>query len=99
MYVAIDRTTSGDINLLMVSFIWRKRAIPLYWRRLKTLGNSNLPVQKAALKVALSALLAYKIVVPAEQRVLLSRPRSLACKAVSVLLLTAEEVDPHSVPR
>jgi hypothetical protein len=63
VYVAIDRTTWGDINLLMVSFIWRKRAIPLYWQRLKTLGNSNLPVQKKALKVALSALSAYRVVV------------------------------------
>lgn len=63
VYVAIDRTTWGDINLLMVSFIWRKRAIPLYWQRLKTLGNSNLPTQKTALKVALSALSAYKVVI------------------------------------
>ncbi|MEL7354641.1 MAG: hypothetical protein AAF171_28655 [Cyanobacteria bacterium P01_A01_bin.116] len=63
VYVAIDRTTWGDINLLVVSFIWRKRGIPLYWRRLATLGNSNLPVQKKALKVALSALCDYKVVV------------------------------------
>ncbi|MEL7052230.1 MAG: IS4 family transposase [Cyanobacteria bacterium J06588_5] len=63
VYIAIDRTTWGDINLLVVSFIWRKRAIPLYWQRLKTLGNSNLPVQKKALKVALSALCDYKVVV------------------------------------
>ena len=63
VYVAIDRTTWGDINLLMVSFIWRKRAIPIYWQRLKTLGNSNLTTQKKALKVALSVLSAYKVVV------------------------------------
>ncbi|MGB7488152.1 MAG: IS4 family transposase, partial [Phormidesmis sp.] len=63
VYVAIDRTTWGNINLLMVSLIWRKRAIPLYWQRLKRLGNSNLTTQKKALRVALSALSAYKVVV------------------------------------
>ena len=63
VYVAIDRTTWGDINLLMVSFIWRKRGIPLYWQRLDTLGNSHLSVQKKTLKVALSALSDYKVVV------------------------------------
>lgn len=63
VYVAIDRTTWGDINLLMVSFIWRKRAIPIYWQRLKTLGNSNLRAQKKALKKALAALCKYKVVV------------------------------------
>jgi len=63
VYVAIDRTTWGNINLLLVSLIWRKRAIPLYWQRLKTLGNSNLPIQKSVLKVALSSLADYKIVV------------------------------------
>ena len=47
----------------MVSLIWRKRAIPLYWQRLKRLGNSNLTTQKKALRVALPALSAYKVVV------------------------------------
>ena len=42
VYIAIDRTTWGDVNLLIVSFIWRKRAIPLYWQRLEQLGNSSL---------------------------------------------------------
>ena len=63
VYVAIDRTTWGNINLLMVSFIWRKRAIPIYWQRLKTLGNSNLTTQKKAVKMALTALSDYKVVV------------------------------------
>ena len=63
VYVAIDRTTWGDVNLLMVSFIWRKRAIPLYWQRLAQLGNSNFKAQKTVLRVALSALSAHKVVV------------------------------------
>ena len=63
VYVAIDRTTWGNINLLVVSFIWRKRAIPRYWKRLKILGNSYLPTQKTVLNVALSALSDNKVVV------------------------------------
>ena len=63
VYVAIDRTTWGNINLLMVSFIWRKRAIPLYWQRLDQLGNSNLKAQKQVLSKALRALRDYKVVV------------------------------------
>ena len=63
VYVAIDRTTWGNINLLMVSFIWRKRGIPLYWQRLDTLGNSNLKAQKQVLGKALRALRDYKVVV------------------------------------
>lgn len=41
VYVAIDRTTWRDINLLMASIVWKGRAIPLYWQRLETLGNSH----------------------------------------------------------
>ena len=63
VYVAIDRTTWRDINLLMVSFIWHKRAIPLYWQRLEKLGNSNLKMQQRMLKQALHALSDYKVVV------------------------------------
>ena len=62
VYVAIDRTTWGDINLLMVSFIWRKRAIPLYWQRLEKLGNSSLRLQQRVLKQGLQAMSDYKVV-------------------------------------
>ena len=51
------------VSPLVVSFIWRKRAIPIYLQRLKTLGNSHLTTQKTALEVALLALSAYKVVV------------------------------------
>ncbi|MEL6814367.1 MAG: hypothetical protein AAFP03_06080, partial [Cyanobacteria bacterium J06598_3] len=63
VYVAIDRTTWGDVNLLMVSFIWRKRAIPLSWQRLEKLGNSSLKRQQQVLKQALRTLSDYKVVV------------------------------------
>ena len=63
VYVAIDRTSWGQINLLMVSLIWRNRAIPLYWQRLKKLGNSNLRTQRKVLRLALSRLSDYQVVV------------------------------------
>lgn len=45
-YVAIDRTSWGRINLLVVSFVFDKRAIPIYARLLDKLGSSNLEEQK-----------------------------------------------------
>lgn len=63
VYIAIDRTTWGEINLLVVSFVWRKRGIPIYWQRLETLGNSNLKAQQEVLRTALRALRAYQVVV------------------------------------
>src|SRR4028118_1247148 len=39
--IAIDRSQWGSINLFMVSLIWERRAIPLYWSLLPKLGSSN----------------------------------------------------------
>lgn len=39
--LAIDRTTWGRVNLLMISLIWSKRAIPIYFELLPKLGSSN----------------------------------------------------------
>ena len=39
--IAIDRSQWGRINLFMVSLIWERRAIPLYWSLLPKLGNSS----------------------------------------------------------
>lgn len=63
VYVAIDRTTWRDINLLMASIVWKGRAIPLYWQRLKTLGNSHYDEQTAFLSAALPLLANYRVVV------------------------------------
>lgn len=63
VYVAIDRTTWGQINLLMASVVWQGRAIPLYWQRLDTLGNSHYDEQTALLSLALPLLNGYTVVV------------------------------------
>ena len=47
----------------MVSLIWQRRAIPLYWSLLPKLGNSNLEEQTFALQEVLPLFKKYKIIV------------------------------------
>ena len=63
LYLAIDRSQWKDINLLMVSVIWSRRAIPLAWRLLPHLGNSNQEEQESVLSPILERLKEYEIVV------------------------------------
>ena len=63
LYIAIDRTKWGCINLLMISLIWDRRAYPLYWELLPKKGNSNFEQQTAALLKVLPLLKEYKTVV------------------------------------
>jgi len=63
LYIAIDRTNWGCINLLMISLIWDKRAYPLYWELLAKQGNSNFEKQTAAISKVLPLFKEYKIVV------------------------------------
>ena len=65
--IAIDRTQWGCINLFMVSLIWQRRAIPLYWSLLPKLGNSNLEEQTFALQEVLPLFKKYKIIVLGER--------------------------------
>jgi len=61
--IAIDRSQWGYINLFMVSPIWEKRAIPLYWSLLPKLGNSNLESQTTNLEQILPLFSGYKLIV------------------------------------
>jgi len=63
LYLAIDRSQWKDINLLMVSVIWSRRAIPLAWRLLPQYGNSNQEEQESVLSPILERLKEYEIVV------------------------------------
>jgi hypothetical protein len=63
LYVAIDRTSWGIVNLLVVSLIVNRRAIPLYRQRLNKLGSSNLSEQQTVLTPVLTLLKAYSVVV------------------------------------
>jgi hypothetical protein len=63
LYLAIDRSQWKNINLLMVSVIWSRRAIPLAWRLLPHLGNCNQEEQESVLSPILERLKEYEIVV------------------------------------
>ncbi|MBH8562428.1 IS4 family transposase [Nostoc sp. CENA67] len=63
IYVVIDRTNWGCINLLMISVVWDKRSIPIYFELLDKLGSSNFGEQEAVFKKALPLFKNYKTVV------------------------------------
>jgi hypothetical protein len=63
IYMVIDRSQWGEINLMMVSLIYNHRAIPIYFTLLEKKGNSNLAEQKQVLEPAIQLLKEYKIVV------------------------------------
>jgi hypothetical protein len=60
--IAIDRSQWGYINLFMVSLIWERRAIPLYWSLLPKLGNSNFESQTTNLQQILPLFSEYKVI-------------------------------------
>ena len=61
--IAIDRSQWGRINLFMVSLIWERRAIPLYWSLLPKLGNSSFESQTTNLQQVLPLFSEYKVIV------------------------------------
>ena len=63
IYLAIDRTKWQSNNILIVSMIWRKRAIPIYWKMLDQQGNSTLENQKLVLTPVFAALSDYGLLV------------------------------------
>ena len=63
VYLVIDRSQWREINLLMVSLIYKQRAIPVYFSLLPKKGNSNLKQQKQVLEPAIALLREYKITV------------------------------------
>lgn len=63
LLIAIDRTRWGLINLLMVSLIVNRRAIPIYFELLDHVGNSDLETQTAILSRVLPVLKGYRKVI------------------------------------
>jgi uncharacterized membrane protein len=61
--VAIDRTQWRDKNVFMISLIWDKRALPLYWQILPKRGCSNLREQQSLISPILGLLKNYKFVI------------------------------------
>jgi hypothetical protein len=63
VHIAIDRTRWQLINVLVISLIWQRRAIPIYLELLPKKGNSNLAEQTSALTKVLPILSAYNVIV------------------------------------
>jgi len=63
IYLAIDRTNWGCINLFMVSVIWDKRSFPIYFELLSKMGSSNLDEQKTILSEVLPLFNRYHVCV------------------------------------
>ena len=63
LLIAIDRSQWGCINLFMVSLIWERRAIPLYWSLLPKLGSSNFDEQTTNIQQVLPLFSQYKVIV------------------------------------
>ena len=63
IFLAIDRTQWKHHNLLMVSVVYQKRAIPLFWHSLDHCGSSSLGEQQAVLRPVLALLQSYRPIV------------------------------------
>ncbi|MEG4807989.1 IS4 family transposase [Microcoleus sp. F8-D1] len=65
--IAIDRTQWRDKNIFVISLIYKRRALPLYWQILPKKGCSNIPEQKKLINPVLSLLRKYKFVIIGER--------------------------------
>lgn len=63
LQLVIDRTDWQHHNLIMVSLVYRKRAIPLLWQLVDKQGQSNLCEQQAVLVPVLRLLQRYRVIV------------------------------------
>ncbi len=63
LIITIDRTQGQANNISMVSVIWKKRALPIYWLLLGKKGSSNFYEQVATIRPILRLLKEYKLVV------------------------------------
>lgn len=63
LYLAIDRTSWGHVNLLVVSLVWRRRGFLLWCEPLDKLGSSNYDEQVGLFQKILPQLSSYKVVV------------------------------------
>ena len=61
--LAIDRTQWRSQNVFMLSLIWEKRSIPLYWLLLDKKESSNICEQKALITPVLELLSDYKNII------------------------------------
>lgn len=63
LIIVLDRTQWSNINIFMITVIWNRRGIPLYWRILEKKGASNLAEQKALIRPILKLLKKYHLII------------------------------------
>ena len=62
LIITLDRTQWKDNNVLVIAVIYKKRAIPIYWKILEKKGSTNLREQQAVIKPVLRLLKKYELV-------------------------------------
>lgn len=63
VYLVLDRTAWGCINLFVISGVWQQRAFPIYFELLPKLGSSNFDEQSCILTKVLPIFKEYKVCV------------------------------------
>jgi hypothetical protein len=63
LIIALDRTQWKENNILMVSAIYQKRALPIFWIVLEKKGASDLREQQIVLRPVIKLFKAHKLVV------------------------------------
>jgi hypothetical protein len=63
LIIALDRTQWKENNILMVSAIYQKRALPIFWMVLDKKGASNLREQQIVLRPVIKLFKAHQLVV------------------------------------
>jgi len=81
----------GCINLFMVSLIWERRAIPLYWSLLPKLGSSNFESPTTNLQLVLPLFSEDKVIVLVDREFGEIDARILGVPKGCVFLLKTEE--------
>lgn len=62
LIIALDRTQWKDKNIFVISLIWSRHALPIYWNILEKKGASNLQEQKALIRPVMLLLNRYHII-------------------------------------
>ena len=63
LILVLDRTQWQDNNIFLISVIWRKRALPIYWLPLEKKGSSNIREQIALIRPVLKLFSHYEVVI------------------------------------
>ena len=63
LIVVLDRTQWQDNNVFMISVMWKKRALPIYWLLLEKKGSSNIREQIALIRPVLKLFAHYEVVI------------------------------------